>query len=428
MSPLSRILSDVSAPSMSMPSNEAERRSALKRMRLIATGLLVLAAVIFVVTHGHDGALAYVNAAAEAAMVGAVADWFAVTALFRHPLGLPIPHTAIIPNRKDQLGRSLEEFVAGNFLTPELITERMHSADVPRRVGAWVEAPGNAERVVSEAAPLLSRALASVDDAEVRHFLDAVLLPRLRREPVGELAGHLLEGIVADGTHHGFVDVCVTEMHVWVSENKDAVRRILSAKAPWWSPQWLDEAVVDRVYLEIVKWLAEVRDTPDHSMRQAIDDFLARAAHDLQHDEATQQQAENIKVRFLEHPSVSDSVISLWTSLRRMVTDALEDADGPLRQRMVTLLREFAGRLQHDQALHDSVERRLIDAVNAAVTNYGHEVTALISHTVDRWDTEDATNRIETFVGRDLQFIRINGTIVGGLVGLLIYSLSQLLP
>lgn len=408
--------------------SDEQRRAALRRMRVVATGLLVLAAIIFIVTHGRGGAWGYVNAASEAAMVGAVADWFAVTALFRHPLGLKVPHTAIIPTRKDQLGHSLEEFVASNFLTPDLVTERIAQADIPRRVGAWVERPGNAERVVADAAPALCRALETLDDAEVRHFLDSVLLPRLRREPIGELAGHLLEGIVADGTHHGFVDVCVTEMHVWVSENKDAVTRIVGAKAPWWSPQWLDDAVVDRIHLEIVKWLAEVRDTPNHNMRKAIDAFLARAAHDLQHDERTQRQAENIKERFLDHPSVTDSAVALWGSVRRMLADALLDEQGALRARMVEHLRDLAGRLQTDEALRASVEKRLESGAATFVTSYGHELTTLISTTVESWDAKDASDRIETFVGRDLQFIRINGTVVGGLVGLLIYTLAQLLP
>ena len=414
--------------SLNLTESDEQRRAGLRRMRLVATGLLVFAALVFVLTHGHGGAWGYVNAASEAAMVGAVADWFAVTALFRHPLGLKVPHTAIIPTREDQLGRSLEEFVAANFLTSDLVAERLRHADVPRRIGAWVERPGQAERLVADAAPALKRALDAVDDDEVRHFLDAVLLPRLRREPIGELAGHLLEGIVADGTHHGFVDVCVTEMHVWVSENKDAVSRIVGAKAPWWSPQWLDDAVVDRIHLEIVKWLAEVRDTPNHSMRGAIDAFLARAAHDLQHDERTQEQAENLKQRFLDHPSVAGSAISLWTSVRRMLGEALLDEQGALRARMVEHLLAVAARIQQDEALHDSLERRLESAAGHFVTRYGHELTALISTTVERWDAQDASDRIESFVGRDLQFIRINGTVVGGLVGLAIHTLAQLLP
>lgn len=410
------------------PTADAERRAGLRRMRLIATSLLIVAAVIFAVTHGRSGGWGYLNAAAEAAMVGAIADWFAVTALFRHPLGLKVPHTAIIPTRKDQLGASLEEFVAGNFLTPEVVRERFAQADVPTRVAQWVSRENNAERIVAELAPVLVRTVHRVDDDEVRHFLDSVLLPRLRREPIGELAGHLLEGIVADGTHHGFVDVCVTEMHLWVQENKDAVTRIVGAKAPWWSPQWLDEAVVDRIHLEIVKWLADVRDDPNHSMRGAIDAFLARAAVDLQHDEKTKAQAESLKERFLDHPSVAGSAVALWGSVRRILVDALADEQGALRGRMVHHLRAFAVRVENDSALHDSIELRMEDAVVSFLDGYGHEITTLISSTVERWDAQDASDRIETFVGRDLQFIRINGTVVGGLAGLVIYTLAHLLP
>lgn len=406
---------------------DTERRAALRRMRAVAGGLLAVAAIVFFVTYGHGGAWGYVNAAAEASMVGGVADWFAVTALFRHPLGLPLPHTAIIPTRKDQLGRSLEEFVAGNFLTPEVITARLRQADVPTRVAVWLEKPENATRVVAELSPVIVRGIDSVDDDEIRHFLDAVLLPRLEREPIGELAGHLLEGVVQDGTHQGFVDVCFTELHVWVSENKDAVNRIVGAKAPWWSPQWLDDAVVDRIYLEIKKWLEQVRDDHNHSMRHAIDAFLAKAAQDLQHDDDTKAQAEKIKARFLAHPAVADSAISLWSSARRVLTDALNDDQGALRLRLVEHVRRFAQRVLSDSQLHDSMEKRLEQGASSFVTSYGHEVTALISSTVERWDAQDASDRIESFVGRDLQFIRINGTVVGGVAGLVIYAIAQLL-
>lgn len=373
--------------------SDAERRAALRRMRLVAGSLLAFAAIVFFVTYGHGGIWGYVNAAAEASMVGGVADWFAVTALFRHPLGLPLPHTAIIPSRKDQLGHSLEEFVADNFLTPELVSARLRHADVPTRIATWLEQPANATRVVSEISPAVVRALESVNDDEIRHFLDAVLLPRLEREPVGELAGHLLEGIVHDGTHQGFVDVCFTELHVWVSENKDAVNRIVGAKAPWWSPQWLDDAVVDRIYLEIKKWLEQVRDDHDHSMRHAIDGFLAKAAQDLQHDEGTKAQAEKIKARFLAHPAVADSAISLWSSARRMLVDALNDDQGALRLRLTEHVRHFAQRVLTDSQLHDSMEQRLEQGASSFVTSYGHEVTALISSTVERWDAQDASKR-----------------------------------
>ncbi len=406
---------------------DEDRRRALRRMRALALGLLVLAAVIFVLTHGRDGVWGYVNAAAEAAMVGAVADWFAVTALFRHPLGLPIPHTAIIPKRKDTIATSLEDFVTENFLTEENVRTRLDSAQVPMRLGHWLQQPGSAERVVAEAAPALVKGITSIKDEEVRDLLDRILLPRLGREPVGPLAGHLLEGVVQDGSHRGLVDMGVRELHAWAVANEATITEILGQRAPWWSPKWLDDTVTARVHVEIVNWLADVRDNPKHSARLALDNLLSTLAQDLQHDQDTIAKAEAIKDRFLAHPSVGNSMVSLWGSVRRAVIDALDDPDGELRARLVVALRDGGARIVSDDQLRASLDRRLADVVGYAVRTYGRELSTVISQTIDRWDGNEAAQRIELHVGRDLQFIRINGTIVGGLVGLLIYSLSQLL-
>lgn len=406
---------------------DEQRRRGLRRMRAVAVSLLLFAALVFVLTHGHDGGWGYVNAAAEAAMVGAVADWFAVTALFRHPLGLPIPHTAIIPKRKDTIAVSLEDFVTENFLTEDNVKTRLDAAQVPARIGHWLQQQGNAERVVAELAPALSKGVRSVKDDEVRRLLDRILLPRLGREPVGPLAGHLLEGVLADRSHYGLVDLGVRELHSWVSSNRDTIVDLLQQRAPWWSPKWLDDTVSLRVHTEIVSWLQDVRDTPDHSARIALDNLLGSLARDLQNDPDTIAKAEALKVRFLEHPSVAGSLVSLWGSVRTAIVEALDDPDGELRQRLAVVLRDLGRRITNDADFRQSLDHRLADVVGFAVRTYGRELSTVISQTIDRWDGHEAAERIELHVGRDLQFIRINGTVVGGLVGLLIYSLSQLL-
>ncbi|AKU17235.1 membrane protein [Luteipulveratus mongoliensis] len=396
-------------------------------MRLVATSLLVLAAIVFVLTHGKDGVWGYVNAAAEAAMVGAVADWFAVTAIFRHPLGLPIPHTALIPKKKDQLGASLEDFVTENFLTADIVQERLAQAQIPLRLGRWVSDPVNAEVVVREASPALARAVASVQDDEVRTLLESFFLPRLAQEPVSEVAGHLLEGVLEERAHQGLVDLGIRQVHDWARDNKEAIASIIGARAPWWSPRWLDETVIDRLYLELLTWLADVRDTQQHPARLALDDFLATLAHDLQHDASTQERAEALKTRFLLHPGVADGMVSVWGSVQHTIVEALGDETGPLRRRLTVLLAEAGQRLVTDDELRGAVDRRLHDAVGYIVTTYGREISTLISQTVARWDGDEAARRIELQVGRDLQFIRINGTVVGGLAGLFIYATSQML-
>ncbi len=406
---------------------DLSRRRGLRRMRAVALSLLVFAAIVFIVTRNRDGAWGFVNATAEAAMVGALADWFAVTALFRHPMGIPIPHTAIIPNRKDTLGQSLEEFVMGNFLTVEAARERVVHADVVRRVGRWLTEEQHSARVISEVAKASSHALTAVKGADVRDFVEHTLVHRLVNEPVSAVAGHLLESVVKDGAHHGLVDIALVEAHTWLRANADTVASIVGERAPWWTPGWLDQKVIDRVHHEALVWLSDVRDHPNHSARRAVDDLLAQLAQDLQHDPGTIARAEALKVRMMAHPQTGASAVAAWDALRTALLGALADADGPLRRRGVAALSAFGERLLDDPELRRRVDGHAADAVGFVVSTYGHEIAKVISQTVDRWDGKEAAARIELHVGRDLQFIRINGTIVGGLAGLAIHTLNVLL-
>jgi len=396
-------------------------------MRAVALFLLILAAIVFILTRNRDGAWGYVNATAEAAMIGGLADWFAVTALFRHPLGIPIPHTAIIPNRKEALGQSLEEFVTGNFLTADAARERVVAADVSRRVGRWLAQEPHSARVITEVARLSSSALVAIKDDDVLSFVEQSLLPRLVHEPLSPVAGHFLGSVVQDGAHHGLVDIALVEAHVWLSANEDAVASIVGARAPWWSPAWLDEKVIARVHREALAWVADVRDRPNHPARQALDDLLGQLALDMQHDPETIARAEALKVRVMTHPQIGASAVGLWDALRTALLGALDDADGQLRRRGVSALSQLGERLLDDPGLRQRVDGHIADAIGFVVTAYGHEIAKVISQTVDRWDGKEAAERIELHVGRDLQFIRINGTIVGGLAGLAIHTLNVLL-
>jgi uncharacterized membrane-anchored protein YjiN (DUF445 family) len=403
------------------------RRRGLRRMRLLALSLLVLAAVVFLLTLHRGGAWGYVNTTAEAAMVGALADWFAVTALFRHPLGLPVPHTAIIPTRKDALGQSLEEFVSTHFLTADAARERYAAADVTRRVGAWLRQPQHSTRMVAEGSALADQALERLEDEDVRAVVEHALLPGLLDEPVSPVAGHLLEEVVADGAHHGLVDLALAEAHAWLVANEGTVSDLVTERAPRWTPHWLNDVVAERIHREAVAWLRDIRDDPDHRVRLALDDLLAQLAKDLQHDEATMQRAESLKVRLLTHPQVGDSVVAVWNALRGSLSQALRDEDGLLRRRLTEEVGRLGERMVTDDALRRRLDEYAGDAIGHVVNTYGHEIASIISQTINRWDGQEAAERIELHVGRDLQFIRINGTIVGGLAGLLIHTVATLL-
>ncbi len=414
------------ATSLMTPDTEADavRRTRLRRMQGVAGGLLVFAAVVYLFTRDSDGFWGFVNAGAEASMVGAIADWFAVTALFRHPLGLPIPHTALVPRKKDEFGKSLEEFFAENFLQEAVIRERLAAADISRRVGSWLEDPAHAERVVAEAATVLAIGLRKLRDEDVESLVEEVVIPRFMAEPISPVAGGLLQEIVADNAHHGLVDLVLEEGHRWLVHNQETFSDVIGERAPWWAPDRLNDVVTARLHLEATRWVADIRRDPQHHARLALDSLLRQLAHDLLNDPATQERAEKLKMRVLEQPRMVKTGMSLWSAFRKALLDALEDEDGLLREKAVRELVAFGERVGRDDDLREKLDTWAANFVVWAVGRYGDELTAVITQTIERWDGKEAARKIELHVGRDLQFIRINGTVVGGLVGVVIHAVS----
>ncbi len=412
-----------------LPISEAdeERRRGLRRMRTLATGLLVFAAIVYFLTRGSEGFLGYVNAGAEASMVGAIADWFAVTALFKHPLGLPVPHTAIIPKRKESLGASLQDFVAENFLNEEVVRERVTSARVSAQVGAWLGEPGHAEKVIDVGSKALADGLARVKRDDVAAVVREAIIPRLLDEPLAPAAGQLLAEVVADRAHVGAVDLMLTELHLWLDRNADNVQALVGQRAPWWSPVWLDERVALWVHGELLRWIAEIRDSPRHLARRALDDWLAQLADNLQHNPATQQRAEHLKQRVLAQEKVIDTSIALWDALRRALIASLEDDQGLLRERAIQEVHGIGRTMVEDEGVAARMDGLLADGAAYVVNNYGSQIATVISATVNRWDGRETAQRIELHVGRDLPCMRITATVVGGLAGVVIHALSHVI-
>jgi uncharacterized membrane-anchored protein YjiN (DUF445 family) len=416
---------DIAAP---LPS-EAGKRRELRRMKTSATLLLVLVAVMYVIAyrwqhHGGPGWVGYWAAACEAGMVGALADWFAVTALFRRPLGLPIPHTAIIPTRKDALGRSLQAFVADNFLSGEVVRDRVNRAGIPLRVGTWLAARRSADRVVGEAATAMRAVVDVLHDDDVQEILEHSLIRRLLEPPWGPPAGQLLDRIVRDGTHHRLVDLAIDETHRWLLDNDEVVLRVVRDQAPAWTPAFVDQAIALRVYAELVRFVGEVRVDPEHRSRLALDALLEKFADDLQHNPEIIEAAEQAKLRVLEHPEFRKALTALWSSVKTVLLTAADDPDSELRKRASLGLMSLGERIVADEGLRTKLDGWIGDALTHVVTTYRDEVATVISDTVGRWDADETSRRIEIQVGRDLQFIRINGTVVGALAGLVIHALT----
>ncbi|WP_424644452.1 DUF445 domain-containing protein [Embleya sp. AB8] len=409
---------------------EEEKLRGVRRMKVIATGFLVFAVVLFVLARwaearGAGSWAGYVQAAAEAGMVGAMADWFAVTALFRRPLGLPIPHTAIIPTRKDALGRNLGEFVGENFLSESVVRQRLSRMEVSRRAGTWLAAPGHAERVTDQLGALARAALTVLRDEDVQSVFAHAITRRVSAQAVAQPIGELLDRMVREGAHHGLVDLVADKAHDWLEQHRDAVLRVVSEESPGWAPRFLDRQIANKVHRELVRFAGAVRDDPEHPARLAVDNFLADVARDLQHDPQMIAQIEGLRDRTIAHPAVQELIASVWSAARAMLVEATEDPNSELRSRVTVALRSLAGRLAEDPRVRGKADRWIEQAVAYVVTTYRDEITALITDTVGAWDPKETSRKIEINVGRDLQFIRINGTVVGALVGLLIHTVTQ---
>ncbi|GGR06285.1 membrane protein [Streptomyces netropsis] len=404
----------------------------MRRMKATATGLLAVVAVIYALakwaqSSGAGGWAAYVAAAAEAGMVGALADWFAVTALFRRPMGLPIPHTAIIPTKKDQLGVSLGEFVGENFLSGDIVRGRLRAVGIGSRLGAWLAEPEHADRVTAELATALRGALTVLRDSDVQAVVGEAINRRADAQEIAPGLGAMLEKIVTDGGHHRVVDLVCVRAHDWLVEHSDSVMDAVTGGAPGWTPRFVDRKVGERVYKELLRFVTETRDMPDHPARGAIDRFLADFAQELQSDTDTRERIERLKSEVLGRAEVQDLIASAWSSVRAMMVAAAEDERSELRMRVRASILSLGARMTSDDRLRAKIDGWLEDAAVYVVTTYRDEITLLITDTVASWDPEQTTRKIEAHIGRDLQFIRINGTVVGALAGLGIFTVSRLL-
>lgn len=408
-----------------------------RRMRWTATGLLGAMAAVFFATHGlvdQHPVWGYANAFAEAAMVGGLADWFAVTALFRHPLGLPIPHTAIIPQNKDRIADTMAQFLRENFLTPAVVARRMAGMNVARAVGDFlVDSPerssdDNRSRITGGAAELLAEVLESLDPDRLGNQVRAGLASQLAKLDISPLAGRMLENMMADGRHRQLIDGIVRWAGLTLEDNEELVKEMISKRANAvlrWTG--LDERISASVLDGLYKLLAEVLVDPNHPLRSKIEEGLEKLAHDLQYDEATRARVEEMKRDLIENPAVAEWWMGVWERIRLSLIRRAREQDSGLGIEMRKGLADLGKALKQDERLQVQINRFARRTAVGIATRYGNEIVTLVSETVKRWDATTITGRIESAVGRDLQFIRINGTLVGGLVGMTLHFLTSFL-
>jgi uncharacterized membrane-anchored protein YjiN (DUF445 family) len=399
-------------------------------MKLVATGLLVFMAVLFLVARVFEQAhpaIGFIKAFAEAGMVGGVADWFAVTALFRHPLGIPIPHTAIIPRNKDRIGDTLAQFLRDYFLTPSVVARRMYRLDLAGAAGRFLAEPGDmAEgRLRAGASRLFADVIASLDDEKLGSMVKGAIADRLKTVNFAPIIGQAFEAAMRDGRHIPLQDGLLVRARDLLAENESVIRDLVherSGKLLRWTG--LDEDVADAIIKGLNKLLTDLAMDPGHPLRGRVNDGFAELAFNLQHDPEMKERVARIRDEIVDNKAMQSWIAGLWDQGRAALLKGARDPDQVMAGKLGDLARQLGATLESDARLKSIINRFARRAAVGATASYGDSIVKLVSETVRGWDTEMLTNRVEVTVGRDLQYIRINGTLVGGLVGLVIHAVD----
>jgi uncharacterized membrane-anchored protein YjiN (DUF445 family) len=407
---------------------DLRRANGLARMRAIATGLLGLMAVVFVgasLLQGRWPALAYLRAFAEAGAVGACADWFAVTALFRRPLGLPIPHTAVIPRNKTRIGEALGGFIADNFLTETVLDEKLRQLEVAGWGGDWLSRPANARRVARRLGALLPQIAAALPPGALRDLAGAAALAAARATPAAPLAARLLRALWSDGAGEATVERVLARLSDLLAERQATFRDSLAERTHTWLPRWVDKVLAARVTEGLAKLLSEMAD-PDHPWRQELRAWVERALDRLEHDPDLQAQGERLKLRLIADPNLRAQAESLWAGVETRLADIAHAEAPELAERLQGWIEALGAWLKEDTA----AQARLNDwsrlVARRLIAPRRHQIGAFVAQVVASWDARSVVDKLELQVGRDLQYIRINGTVVGGLTGLAIFAVARL--
>ncbi|HKW42359.1 MAG TPA: DUF445 domain-containing protein [Gemmatimonadales bacterium] len=421
-----------STPTWSRP-DDATRQAQLDAMKRRATGMLALAGVVFGLAAYFESAvpwLGYVRATAEASLVGGLADWFAVTALFRRPLGLPIPHTAIVATRKERIGRILGNFVQNHFLSREVIAANLRAVRPAERAARWLSDPEHSRRIARQVAGGLGRALEALPDDAGRELVRQVVSARVRGTQVAPALGRMLALMVEGDHHQGLLNEAVRLAAQAISDSRDFIREKVRAESPWWVPGVVDDKIYQRIIEVTEQLLRAIGSDPDHPLRTAFDGALRDFVNRLQHSPDVIAKAEAMKEEWLADPSVGELSARLWEATRRAVMGygggARDDGAGTALTPLERGLSAFGSAVLANEALLAEIDDVVVDLAANAVERYRQEIGDLIAQTVASWDPEATSRRFELAVGRDLQFVRINGTLVGGLVGLVIYTFWHL--
>lgn len=418
------------SPVLQPRKDEAVRRAELAAMKRVATGLLAVALLVFIATLVLEPAhpwLGFVRATAEASVVGGLADWFAVTALFRKPLGLPIPHTAIIPTQKDRIGKILGGFVQNHFLNRDVLAARLTSMRLAERGARWLSDPVHGTALARHAAVGLAKAVQSLPEGDISNMIRQSALTKLQSVQLAPMLSRLLSVVATDDRHQVLLDEALALVLNALEKNREELRERIREESPWWVPAPMDAAFHKRILAAATRLIEDVKADPHHPLRLKFDVSFRGFVDRLEHSPDMIRRTEELKLDLLDSPAVGEFASSLWSKARQSAAHYSPDADAATLEPLARGISAAGESLLADEAKLALLDAQIIEFVAAQLEHHRHEVAELIAATVRQWDPEVAAERIELAVGRDLQFIRLNGTLVGGLAGLVIYTVVYFL-
>lgn len=410
---------------LQMATADLDKALRLRRMKRLPLLLLFLMLALLLLTLRRPEVWAgWVHAFAEAGMVGALADWFAVVALFRHPLGLPIPHTAIIPRRKNEIGQNLANFIADHFLHPVVVRSKLESINLALQAAIWLKTPAGHQRVVHSAVSLLRWMAGAWREDSVRNFVRRLSRDQLERVDFAPLLGSTLDWLMRDGRHQKLLTQALRYAVIVLHDHRETIRGNVQKESPWWLPGFVDDRIVQQMLDRIETLLLQMSLDPDHPVRNDFDRVMAHWTDELRTSPELRRAAENLRQAALQNENLQEYLFELWMGLVAGVESDLQSSESAIREQLGHFISGLAIELAGDAEMQLVVNRWLVDSSVAIVEDNRHAMASLISDTVNSWDGQETSQRVELAIGHDLQYIRINGTLVGGLVGLAIHALN----
>ena len=401
----------------------------LRRMQRLATALLCAMLVLLALSAAFKTTypwLQWVQAFAAAATVGAIADWFAVVALFHHPLGLPFPHTAIVPANKDRIGESLGHFVEHNFLTAENVIRKLEQRNLTKSVSEWLAGRANSHGLAERLCALIPALLNTLGDKDFKRFVDRAIAPQLEKLDVASIAGDILTLLTAGGRHQVVLDRVLQKLEAWLIVNQDMIKAKFG-EASKYTPGFLDSYIVNKFVAGIIALLHEIARDSDHRIRRQFDQLTNEFIHNLKTSAVYREQGEVLKREFLEHLEREDYYGVVWNDIKQRILADLADDHSVIRDYLAETLVRVGGGLRDDPAVQTKLNAWLLQAIELLLVRHRHQVSGLITDVVKGWDAREVAEKMELEIGKDLQYIRINGTLVGGTVGLLLHAVIGVL-